>query len=212
MKQNKTINEIPVYAPQDGIATNLVVQDGMYVQPKTRLMSVSDLTSVWVEAEILPLQQAWIKNGLTANITSDAFPDKRWESDIEYIYPVADVKTQALKVRLPVINSGQILKPNMFMNVEIYGGPKRNVLAIPLEAVIDDGLTKRVVLKLDDGRFEVVKVKTGMQSMGVVEVLSGLKKGDTIVTSGQFLIDSESQIQANLKRLISSENTSKSKE
>lgn len=212
LKKNKTINEIPVYAPQDGIATNLVVQDGMFVEPKTRLMSVSNLNSVWVEAEILPLQQAWIKSGVTANITSDAFPNKRWESDIEYIYPVADAKTQALKVRLPVINSELILKPNMFMNVEIYGGPKHHVLAIPLEAVIDDGLTKRVVLQLDDGRFEVVKVQTGMESLGVVEILNGLKKGDTIVTSGQFLIDSESQIQTNLKRLISSDNSSKSKE
>ncbi|WP_038126722.1 efflux RND transporter periplasmic adaptor subunit [Thiomicrorhabdus sp. Milos-T2] len=211
LRKNKTINEIPIYAPQDGIATNLVVQDGMFVQPKTRLMSVSDLTSVWVEAEILPLQQAWIKSRLTANITSDAFPEKRWESDIEYIYPVADAKTQALKVRLPVINTGLFLKPNMFMNVEIYGGPKHDVLAIPLGAVIDDGLTKRVVLQLDDGRFEVVKVQTGMESLGVVEIVSGLKKGDKIVTSGQFLIDSESQIQTNLRRLISSDNTSSSK-
>lgn len=204
MKQNRVIHKIPVYASQEGVASQLIVQDGMYVQPQTRLMSLTDLTSVWVEAEVLPLQQDWIRNDLTASISSAAFPDSDWESFVEYIYPVTDVKTQALKVRFPVQNQDKKLKPNMFMDVEIYGGPKRNVLAIPLEAVIDDGSTQRVVKALDDGQFEVVELTTGMQSQGVVEVLSGLSLGDSIVTSGQFLIDSESQIQSNLRRLMSS--------
>ncbi|MDX1796853.1 MAG: efflux RND transporter periplasmic adaptor subunit, partial [Hydrogenovibrio sp.] len=174
---------------------------------KTRLMSLADLSTVWVEAEVLPLQQDWIKNGLTANLTTKAFPGRRWESVIDYIYPVTDVNSQALKVRLPVINSGQRLKPNMFMDVEIYGGPKRDVLAIPLQAVIDDGHEKRVVKVLKDGRFQVAKVVTGMETQGIVEILSGLNEGDRIVTSGQFLIDSESQIQSNLRRLMSSGKT-----
>ena len=210
LKQNRVIHKIPVYASQEGVASKLIVQDGMYIQPQTRLMSLTDLTSVWVEAEVLPLQQDWIRNDLTASISSAAFPDSNWESFIEYTYPVTDVKTQALKVRLPVQNQDKKLKPNMFMDVAIYGGPKRNVLAIPLEAVIDDGSTQRVVKALDNGQFEVVELTTGMQSQGVVEVLSGLSLGDSIVTSGQFLIDSESQIQSNLRRLMSSKASSAS--
>ena len=206
-KTNRVINQVPIYSPQDGVVSNFIVQDGMYVQPKTRLMSLADLSTVWVEAEVLPLQQDWIKNGLTANLTTKAFPGRRWESVIDYIYPVTDVNSQALKVRLPVINSGQRLKPNMFMDVEIYGGPKRDVLAIPLQAVIDDGHEKRVVKVLKDGRFQVAKVVTGMETQGIVEILSGLNEGDRIVTSGQFLIDSESQIQSNLRRLMSSGKT-----
>ncbi len=207
-RTQKLIHEIPVYASQNGIVSALSVQEGMYIQPQTELMSISDLSTVWVEAEVLPLQQSWIKEGLTADLTSDAFPNRRWESQIEYIYPLTDVRTQALKVRLPVMNEAYILKPNMFMDVAIYGGAKRNTLAIPLEAVIDDGRTQRVVRQLRGGNFDVVEIETGIQTKGLIEVLSGLQPGQKIVVSGQFLIDSESQIQTNLRRLMSSGDTS----
>ncbi len=203
-RNKKLINEVPIYASQKGIVSALSVQEGMYVQPQTELMSISDLSSVWVEAEVLPLQQSWVREGLTANMTSEGFPEQRWESQIEYIYPLTDIRTQALKVRLPVSNEQHILKPNMFMDVEIYGGGKPDTLAIPLEAIIDDGRTQRVVRQLEGGGFDVVEVETGIQTKGIVEILSGLQEGQKIVVSGQFLIDSESQIQANLRRLISS--------
>lgn len=201
-KTKEPINKIPIYASQNGVVSNLVVQDGMYIQPHTQLMSLSDLSSVWVEAEVLPLQQAWIKKGITADIKSSAFPEKRWESQIEYIYPVTEMSTQALKVRLPVVNESHTLKPHMFMDVELYGGPKHQTLAIPLEAVISDGRSKRVVTQIENGLFEVVEVVTGIETKGIVEILSGLTEGQSIVLSGQFLIDSESQIQTNLRRLI----------
>ena len=204
-RQRKVIHKVPVYAPQSGVVTNLTVQEGMYVQPSTKLMSIADLSTVWVEAEVLPLQQAWIKAGVTSNLTTDAQPGRRWESAISYIYPETDLKTQALTVRLPVINDDQLLKPNQFMNVELYAGPKHNVLAVPLEAIIDDGRSKRVVVKTDSGAFKSVEITTGMQSDNVVEVSSGLNAGQTIVLSGQFLIDSESQIQSNLRRLLSTD-------
>ena len=204
-KRGRVFDEIPVYAAQDGMVANLIVQNGMYVQPQTELMSLQDLSSIWIEAQVLPLQQAWLTENLTANITSSALPDQRWEGEISYIYPVADSKTQATTVRIPLLNQNGNLKPNMLVDVEIFGGPKHDVLAIPLEAVIDDGQQKRVVKRLGNGKFEVVEVITGMQSRGVVEVVSGLTVDQEIVTSGQFLIDSESQIQANLRRLISGE-------
>jgi Cu(I)/Ag(I) efflux system membrane fusion protein len=204
-KRGRVFDEIPVYAAQDGIVANLIVQNGMYVQPQTELMSLQDLSSIWIESQVLPLQQAWLTENLTANITSSALPDQRWEGEISYIYPVADSKTQATTVRIPLLNQNGNLKPNMLVDVEIFGGPKHGVLAIPLEAVIDDGQQKRVVKRLGNGKFEVVEVITGTQSRGVVEVVSGLTVDQEIVTSGQFLIDSESQIQANLRRLISGE-------
>ncbi|WP_024852144.1 efflux RND transporter periplasmic adaptor subunit [Hydrogenovibrio kuenenii] len=201
-RRGDTINQVPIYAPQNGVVSNLIVQDGMYVQPQTELMNVADLSTVWVEAEVLPLQQSWIKDGLTADISTNAFPKRTWESVIDYIYPVTDTASQALKVRLPVENKDLSLKPNMFVDVAIYGGPKRNTLAIPLSAVIDDGHEKRVVKELDNGEFQVVKVVTGMETQGIVEIYSGLEEGDRIVVSGQFLLDSESQIQSNLRKLM----------
>jgi Cu(I)/Ag(I) efflux system membrane fusion protein len=203
--QRKIIHEVPIYAPQSGVVSDLGVQEGMYIQPKTELMSIADLSTVWVEAEVLPLQQAWIKTGVTANLTTDAQPGRRWESAISYIYPETDLKTQALTVRLPVMNEQQRLKPNQFMDVELYAGPKSNVLAIPLEAIIDDGRHKRVVVKTPSGTFKSLEITTGMQSDNIVEVLSGLSEGQTLVLSGQFLIDSESQIQSNLRRLLSTD-------
>jgi Cu(I)/Ag(I) efflux system membrane fusion protein len=97
----------------------------------------------------------------------------------------------------------------MLTDIEIYGGPKRDTLAIPMEALIDDGLRKRVVKQLDDGRFQVSEVVTGMQTKGAVEILAGLSEGEQIVVSGQFLIDSESQIQENLRRLMSVDTSNK---
>lgn len=200
--RNKVINDIPVYAPKSGVVESLIVKNGMYVQPNTELMKIENYATVWVVAEILPLQQAWVKKGVTASIKSVAYPNLRWESSIDYIYPSIDVNTQAMKVRLPVLNTDGKLKLNMLLDVALYAGPKRNILAIPQEAIIDDGKEKRVVIRLKDGSFKVEKVVTGMVSDNIVEIFSGVEEGDEIVISGQFLIDSESQIQTNLRRLI----------
>jgi Cu(I)/Ag(I) efflux system membrane fusion protein len=201
-KGKKVINDVPFYAPQSGVAVELIVQNGMFVNRNIQLMKLENYSSVWVEAEVLPLQQQWVKKNLSVNIETDAVPNHRWESSIEYIYPIIDSKTQALKIRLPLANQDSLLKPNMLVNVEIYGGPKHEVLAIPQEAIIDDGQQKRVVVQQADGKFSVQKVVTGMVSRDIVEIYSGLNENDKIVISGQFLIDSESQIQSNLRRLL----------
>ncbi|RUM91232.1 MAG: efflux transporter periplasmic adaptor subunit [Thiomicrospira sp.] len=200
-KKGSPIHKVPVYAPQTGFVNDLSVQTGMYVQPQTELMSLMDLSTVWVEAEVLPLQQDWLKEGLTVDIKTPAYPGKHWESQIDYLYPTADPVTQAFKVRIPLNNAQQKFKPNMLVETIIYGGPKHDVLAIPLEAVIDDGESKRVVVKTESGSFKVKKVVTGMQTQGIVEVISGIQPNEEVVISGQFLIDSESQVQSNLRRL-----------
>jgi len=199
----KLIYKVPVYAPQSGVAENLKVQNGMYIQPKMELMSLTNLSQLWVEADVLPRQQHWVKNHLTVEISSDALPGNTSESQISYIYPNLDPKTHSLRVRIPLSNPFGLFHPNQLVNVAIYGGPKHNVLAIPQEAIIDDGEQKRVVKQLKNGQFKVAKITTGMHTQGIVEVKSGLKPGETIVTSGEFLIDSESQIQTNLQHLIS---------
>ncbi len=204
-RDKKVINDVPFYAPQSGVAIDLIVQNGMFIQRQTRLMKIENYAQVWVDAEVLPLQQQWVRKGLSVNIETDSVPNKRWESQIDYIYPTTDIKTQALKIRLPVINKEGLLKSNMLVDVEIYGGPKKNILAIPQEAIIDDGEEKRVVVQQENGRFKIVQVITGMVSRDIVEIYSGVSEGDKIVVSGQFLIDSESQIQTNLRRLLTSQ-------
>ncbi|PLA74486.1 efflux transporter periplasmic adaptor subunit [Hydrogenovibrio sp. SC-1] len=199
-KTQKLIYKVPVYASQTGVVSQLSIQSGMFVQPKTELMSLTDLSTVWIEAEVLPLQQQWVKPNLTTEIRFQAYPGQYWESQIDYIEPVTDATTKALKVRMTLPNKALAFKPNMLADVIIYGGPKHNALALPMEAIIDDGETRRLVVQSAPGQFEVKTVTTGMQTQGLVEILSGIEEGDSIVISGQFLIDSESQIQANLNR------------
>ena len=112
-----------------------------------------------------------------------------------------DPRTRTLKVRLNFPNPGELLRPNMFAEVVIYGGPKHNALHVPRDALIVTGERETVVTALGDGRFQPVDVVTGMKRGGRVEILSGLEEGDEIVVSGQFLIDSESSLQASFLRM-----------
>jgi len=200
-QREKVIHKVPVYAPQSGIVTQLKVQDGMFVQPSLELMSIADLSQVWVEAQVLPLQQQWVAVGKTTEVGLFNQSHSVQESRIDYIYPEVDGKTKSLRVRMQLDNRDKVFALGTPVEVTIYGGPKPNALIIPLTAVIDDGIEKRVVKRLSQGQYQPVKVVTGMQSDDLVEILSGLQEGDEIVISGQFLLDSESQIKANLRRL-----------
>ncbi|KUJ72189.1 efflux transporter periplasmic adaptor subunit [Thiomicrospira sp. WB1] len=200
-QKRAVIQRVPYLAPQSGVVQKLRVQEGMYVSPQVEMFQIVDLSQVWVQAQVLPLHQAWLKNGLTVEVSTAAYPGQHWEGRIDYIEPELDPVTQAKSARIVLSNEQEQLAPNMAADVVIYGGPKRNVLAVPLEAVIDDGRQARVVTRLESGGFQVKPVDTGMQTQGWVEILSGLNEGDDVVVSGQFLIDSESRIQSNLNRM-----------
>jgi Cu(I)/Ag(I) efflux system membrane fusion protein len=151
--------------------------------------------------DIYEHQIAWVKPGLKAEITSPAYPGRTWEGVVEFVYPEVDPVARTLKARLEFRNPEQLLLPNMFVEAVIYGGPKRDVLVIPREALIVTGERETVVRSLGDGRFQPVDVVTGMWRGEHVEVLTGLDEGDEIVVSGQFLIDSESSLKASFTRM-----------
>jgi Cu(I)/Ag(I) efflux system membrane fusion protein len=204
-KTGEPRNRIPVRAPIDGIVTQMTARDGMYVTESSQMFTIADLSRVWVMVDIYEHQIDWLAQGLSAEMTVPARPGRTWEGKVDYLYPELDQQTRTLRVRLVFDNPGLVLKPNMFANVVIYGGPKRDVLKVPAEALIVTGERTAVVklLESDDGgsRFQPVDVVTGMQRGGEVEILSGLDEGDRIVTSGQFLIDSESSLQASFMRM-----------
>jgi len=198
-------NRIPVRAPIDGIVTRMTARDGMYVTKSSEMFTIADLSQVWVMVDIYEHQIDWLAPGLATEMRVPARPGKTWEGKVDYLYPELDPRTRTLKVRLAFDNPDLVLKPNMFANVIIYGGPKRDVLKIPAEALIVTGERESVVtlLDADDGapRFQPVDVVTGMQRGGEVEILSGLDEGTEVVVSGQFLIDSESSLQASFMRM-----------
>ena len=200
-RKNEPQHTIPLISPQNGIITKLTIREGMYVTPDTEIFSITDASKMWIIAEVFETQQAWIKKGQSAEIRIAAYPDKKWEATVDYIYPELDPKTRTLKVRLNLTNDGNLLKPNQLTQVTILGGAHKDILKIPREALIITGERETVIKSLGNGRFQSANVKIGMQQNNEIEILEGLNEGEEMVVSGQFLIDSESNLQASFNRL-----------
>ena len=192
---------VSIFAPQDGVVSELPARDGMFIKPSMKVMSLADLSSVWLLAEIFERQSNWLSMGDSAEVRLSYLPGREWLGKVEYIYPSLDPKTRTLKVRLRFDNPEEALKPNMYANVKIYGGAKDNILIVPLEALIRTGRNERVIVALGDGRFEARTVSAGIESGDWVEIVNGLKEGEEVVVSGQFLIDSEASIKASFTRM-----------
>ena len=200
-KTKKVKQRISIYAPQDGVVSDLPIREGMFVKPAMTVMTLGDLSSVWLLAEIFERQSAWVEVGQLAEVSLSYLPGKTWQGKVEYIYPSLDPKTHTLKVRLRFDNPGEQLKPNMYANVKIFGGAKQDTIVIPLEGLIRSGREERVIIALGEGRFEARQVLAGIESGNYVEILNGVKAGESIVISGQFLIDSEASMRGSLIRM-----------
>ena len=200
-KKRKVSQYVKILAKQDGIIAKLNVREGMFVMPQKEVLSLADLSSIWILAEVFESQADWVKQGQSAEVTLSYLPGRDWEGKVEYIYPSLDPKTRTLKVRLRFDNVDEALKPNMFANVTIYGGAKRDVIIIPREALIRTGNDERVIISVGKGRFQPRDVTAGIESGEYIEIINGLKVGDKVVTSGQFLIDSEASLKASIARM-----------
>jgi Cu(I)/Ag(I) efflux system membrane fusion protein len=199
-RERKVEQRIRVYAERDGVIAHLGVREGIYVTPATNIMSIAELDRVWVLAEVFERQAAWVNSGQMAEVSLDYLPGESWQGHVDYVYPELDPKTRALKVRVRLENESIALRPNMFARVTIHGDANDDVVHIPREALIRGGATDRVVLDLGGGRYRAQPVSVGIESGNRVAIREGLAAGDIVVTSAQFLIDSESNIESALKR------------
>jgi Cu(I)/Ag(I) efflux system membrane fusion protein len=202
-KRGTASEKIKIVAPQDGIIASLSVREGMYIQPNSTIMSLADLSSVWLQAEVFESQADWVATGQAAEATLEYMPGTEFTGQVDYVYPVLDPETRTLKVRVRFDNPGERLKPNMYARVSIYGKLKPNALSIPREAQIPAPGRDRVVVSIGEGKFHVHEVMTGLESGEFVEILAGIFEGDEIVTSSQFLIDSEASLAGSIRRLDS---------
>ena len=201
LDRSKIVNQrVKVIANTDGVVAMLGIREGVYVTPATHVMSIADLDRVWILAEVMERHADAIEIGQDVVFEVDSKPGRSFEGQVEYIYPDLDPRTRSLKVRIGYSVQDDVFRPNMFARVSIVVSGKNDVIHVPSSAVIRGGASDRVVLDLGDGRFRSVPVQVGYESGNFTEILRGLNVMDRVVTSGQFLIDSESNIDSALAR------------
>lgn len=185
----------------------------MFIKPATEVISIGSLDSVWIIGEVFERQSYLVNLGQEVEINFNAMPAKQWQGRISYIYPQLDATTRTLQVRITIDNPKHILKPNMLANLRIISESTERSLSIPKQALIKSSHHNRVVKSLGDGKYQSVLVELGYEGLdedsgtAKVQILDGLEEGERVVTSSQFLIDSESNIDAELDRLSSNEPT-----
>ncbi len=173
------------------------------VQPGMPLLEVVDLSTVWVEAEVYEYELPWIRVGQQALVTLTYLPGQNFHGTVEYIYPYLKGSTRTARVRMEIPNPKLQLKPEMFAQAEIDAPLGKSAAVIPTEAVMNTGEKQYVFLSLGQGRFEPRAVKLGVHDGdGWVQMLSGLKGGEEVVTSAQFLLDSESRFREAIANML----------
>jgi len=192
---------IPYYAEEGGVVQDLEIRPGQYVTPETELMQLGGFASVWLTAEVFENQADWVDVGDLAELRLPALPGKVFQGKVDFVAPSLDPMTRTQEVRLRFDNPGEILKPGMFADARIYASPIQDAVSVPLEALIQTGEGDRVVVALSGGLFDARAVTAGIESGDRVQILSGLKPGEHVVISGQFLLDSEESLRGGLDRL-----------
>ncbi len=203
-KRGTPVRALTFFSPIDGFVINKNAYPGQRIGPDTELYTIADLSTIWVLADVFEYEIARIQLGQTAIMELSYFPGETFKGVISYIYPVLDNTSRTLKVRLQFPNPGFKLKPDMWANVTLkieYGAQ----LSVPAGAVLDSGIEQIVFVALGDGYFEPRKIRLGAAVDNRYIVLDGLKRGEKIVTSGNFLIDSESKLKSALSGMGSPE-------
>lgn len=192
---------LPIQSPSSGVVTETKVVEGAYVRAGDPLYTVADLSRVWVYADVYESELPKVHTGQRAQVTSDALPGTSFRGVVTYIYPSVSEQSRTVRVRLEFSNPGLALRPGMYVKVTLLHRATAPTLAVPSEAVLDSGVRKIVIVALGRGHFAPRIIQTGTQSEGYFQVLAGLSRGERVVTSAQFLIDSESNLREALSAM-----------
>ncbi|GJL73540.1 MAG: copper transporter [Nitrosomonas sp.] len=204
LTQNHNIHKnLHIHSPASGIVVNVGAREGQYVTPATEIYMIADLSTVWVYADIYENELPWVKVGDRVEMQLAGIPGRIFSGHLAFIYPYAEAKTRTIKVRLNFNNPELLLKPDMFAEVTIFASKQMSALVIPSEAIIRSGTRNKVLVVRSAGKFEPRTITAGIVSEGKVIVLEGLKEGEQVVTSSQFLIDSESSLREATAKMTS---------
>ena len=203
-KSREVTDVVHIHTPVSGTVINIGARQGQYVTPVTELYMVVDLRQVWVYADVFEYELPWVKVGDEVEMTLASVPGKTFAGSLEYIYPYAESNTRSTQVRMVFDNPELLLRPDMFADVLIRADRKDDVIVIPSEAIIRSGGKTQVLVVSGAGKYEPRLVDLGIESNGQVIVLAGLEAGEEVVTSAQFLIDSESKLREATAKMIGS--------
>jgi RND family efflux transporter MFP subunit len=192
-----------IFAPQDGFVVEKVAVQGQMVDPGMKLYRLADLGLVWVSAQIYEHDLPFIKLGQEATVMLPSLPDREFRGRVTFVYPTVDDKTRTARVRMEFHNPGYFLKPGMFATVRVISELEPSALLIPGMAILRSGEKSTVFIALEGGKFEPRTVSLGPQAEDdYYQVISGLKEGERVVTSGQFMLDSESQLREAIQKML----------
>ena len=206
----KVKKSLHIHSPAAGTVINVGVRRGQYVTPKTELYQITDLSDVWVYAQVYDYELPWIKVGDEVEMALASLPGEAFAGVLSYIYPYAEAKTRTTKVRIVFENTNFKLRPEMLADVKIHADFQHDVLVIPTEAVVRSSDETQVFVDLGEGKYEPRTVRLGVSSGNQVVVLSGLKQSEKVVTSAQFLIDSESKLNEAISKMLAEEEAEES--
>jgi Cu(I)/Ag(I) efflux system membrane fusion protein len=190
---------VTIHAPRSGTLIERSIADGSAAGTGQTLLTIADLSRVWVEADVFETDLELVEPGITALVALPYLPGRRFEATVEYVYPYLDGATRTGRVRLTLDNPGGALKPDMYAEVTLEADLGER-LTVPEEAVIVAGESRVVFIDLGEGRLRPTRIQTGRRAQGLVEVLEGLSAGDRVVTSGNFLLAAETRLKTGLEQ------------
>lgn len=194
-RTGKVLITLPIHAPQSGTVIDKTAVAGLHVKPGDELYTIADLSHIWIMGDIYEYEMPLIEIGQRATVTLSYVPDMTLQTRITFIYPTIDPQTRTGKVRFELDNPGEKLKPGMYANLELKI-PLGVRLVVPKNAVLESGERKIIFIHHGGGRLEWRNAKIGQRSGDWVEILEGIQEGEHVVTSANFLLDSESQLKA----------------
>jgi RND family efflux transporter MFP subunit len=202
-KTKKMRKTLTIYSPAGGVVAKKNAFAGHYVKEGENQYEIVDLSKVWVDVDIYEYELPWVRQGMPAEMDLAYIPGKRFYGEVLYVYPYLQAKTRTATLRLEFANPDYQLKPDMYANIYLKSAIAGDSLVIPQEAVIDSGVRKLVFVALGKGKFQPREVKLGVEgNNNEFQVLSGLREGDEIVVSAQFMLDSESRLREAIEKML----------
>ena len=202
-KAGRPAKSITIYSPAGGVVMKKSAFEGHFVKAGQHQFEIADLSKVWVDVEVYEYELPWISKQMPATMDLAYIPGRQFKGHVLYIYPYLSEKTRTARLRLEFDNEDLALKPEMYANIHLESAQTEPSLVIPQEAVIDSGVRKVAFVAKDKGRFEPREIQLGMEvNGGSYQVLAGLSEGEQVVTSAQFMLDSESRLREAIQKML----------